>query len=414
MMNDQTDARRHDYPAGRPGRRRAKAARYAPAALLAGFWTACILVQFLAGGSFFGPSDYSSYTLQAMAWRRGQTALSVDYEWLELAVYNGKWYVSFPPVPSVPMYFLTFLFGYQTPDSLMVKLYAMAAALAIYSMLVRCHWNRWHASGMALLMTLGGSMLPLVSNGAVWYQAQVMAFMLTTASIALMTGGRMTGSLLLYALAVGCRPFNVCYGPLLMILWYLRRPAQTVNEIGRGLGPGVVLGLLVAAAYAAYNYVRFGDIFEFGHNYLPEFVRSANGQFSLKHLAENARQFLLGLPLYRTAKGWEFEQFGCSVFLGNPMLLLMIVWFVVDLIRGRMNLSKGLTVGFFAVHLFLLLLHRTGGGFQLGARYAVDLVPYSLIYLGLRREKHCMAVWETVILCAGFAVMLIGTYYVHL
>lgn len=385
-----------------------------PAVMTAVFLAICIVLGFLTDASFAGPSAYNSYTLQAMAWREGKVSLGRDYPHLELAVYQDDWYVSFPPVPSVPMYLLTFFFGMKTPDALVVKLYALAALFSVYGMLVHLRWNRWQAALAALLMTLGGSMLPLISEGAVWYQAQVMAFMLTTASIALMNSGRMTGSLLLYALAVGCRPFNVCYGPLLMLVWYMRRPGRSFKKICRRLWPGIALGLLVAAAYAAYNYARFGNAFEFGHNYLPEFTRSANGQFSLAHLVSNAKRFLLGLPVQRTESGWEFEQFGCSVFLGNPMLLLMIVWFVVDLIRGRMNLSKGLTVGFFAVHLFLLLLHRTGGGFQLGARYAVDLVPYSLMYLGLRKEKQGLALWEALILTAGFAMMMIGSHYVHI
>lgn len=385
-----------------------------PAALLAGFLIICAALGMLTGASFAGSSAYNSYTLQAMAWREGNVSLGRDYPHLELAVYNDDWYVSFPPVPSVPMYFLTFLFGVNTPDALVVKLYAVTAVFAVYGMLTHLRWNRWHAALTALLMTLGGSMLPLISEGAVWYQAQVMAFMLTAASVALMNSGKMTGSLLLYALAVGCRPFNVCYGPLLMLVWYMRRPGRDFKQVCRRLWPGVALGLCVAAAYAAYNFARFGNALEFGHNYLPEFTRSANGQFSLKHLMSNAERFLLGLPVYRTESGWEFEKFGCSVFLGNPVLILMLIWFVTDLIRGRMTLSKGMTVLFFAVHLFLLLLHRTGGGFQLGARYAVDLVPYSLVYLGLRREKKALAWWEAAVLTAGFALMMIGSHYVHI
>ena len=68
----------------------------------------------------------------------------------------------------------------------------------------------------------------------------------------------------------------------------------------------------------------------------------------------------------------------------------------------------------FAVHLFLLLLHRTGGGFQLGARYAVDLTMYALIYLTLRKEKRATAWWEVLLLGAGFALMAVGSMAVHI
>ena len=383
-------------------------------ALVVCFWLVCAILCVQMDWTFAGPSDYNSYTLQAMAWREGRVSLGEDTPHLELAVYEGDWYVSFPPVPSVPMYFLSFLFGYDTPDALMVKLYAMIAIIAVYFTLVRRGMNGWHAAFLALMMGLGGSMLPLVMDGAVWYQAQVLAFCLTVSAIALMNSGRTTPALFLYALAVGCRPFNACCGPLMMLLWYLRRKNRSLKAAAAKLWPGIVLGLMVAAAYGAYNYIRFGDIFEFGHNYLPEFTRSATGQFSVKHLAANAKRFLLGLPVRRTAEGWAFEQFGCSVFLGNPMLMLLIVWFITDLFRRRMNAEKCLVMLFFAVHLFLLLLHRTGGGFQLGARYAVDLVPYSLMYLGTSRERRGVSRWEAPVLLAGFAFMMMGSVQVHI
>ena len=383
-------------------------------AMLAAFWIVCMMLWPFVGGKFFGSSDYNSYTLQAMAWREGSLSLGRDYPHLELAIYNDDWYVSFPPVPSVPMYLLTLVCGMNTPDALMVKLYAMIAMIAIYGILTHRRWNRWHAAGMALLMTLGGSMLPLVMDGAVWYQAQTLAFMLTTLAAVLMMSGKTTIALFLYALAVGCRPFNVCYGPLLMIVWYLRRRRRTLKAALRKLAPGIALGFMVAAAYAAYNYARFGNPLEFGHNYLPEFTRSQYGQFSLHYLPKNMKRFLIGLPFYRGLDGLAVVEGGFSIFLGNPILLLLVVWYLSDLFRRRTNLSKNLTMLFFAVHLFLLLLHRTGGGLQIGARYAVDLVPYSLIYLCLSKEKHGMAWWEIVILTTGFILMFIGSTLVHI
>ncbi len=382
--------------------------------LLSAFWLICLIVWQQTGGTFAGSSTYNSYTLQALAWRRGSLSLGMDYPHLELAVYQGDWYVSFPPVPSVPLYFLTFLFGANTPDALLIKIYALIALFSVYSALIHRKWNGWAAAFTALMITLGGSMLPLISDGAVWYQAQVMAFMLTTASIALMMRGKMTPALFLYALAVGCRPFNVCYGPLMMGIWYLRQRDSSFGRIRRRLGMGIFLGLCVAACYAIYNFARFGEVFEFGHNYLPEFTRSAYGQFSLNHLSENAKRFLFGLPFYKTVSGWEFERFGCSIFLGNPMLLLMVVWYLIDLVCRRTNLSKHLIMLTFAVHLFLLLLHRTGGGYQLGARYAVDLVPYSLLYLCVGRYRKPVRWWEGTLLAAGFVMMIIGCGYVHI
>ena len=45
-------------------------------------------------------NPYRSYALQACAWLDGRLDLGKDYPWLELAIYEGKYYVSFPPFPS--------------------------------------------------------------------------------------------------------------------------------------------------------------------------------------------------------------------------------------------------------------------------------------------------------------------------
>ena len=44
---------------------------------------------------------YKSYSLQAMAWLNGRLDLGQDYPWLELAVFQERYYVSFPPFPSL-------------------------------------------------------------------------------------------------------------------------------------------------------------------------------------------------------------------------------------------------------------------------------------------------------------------------
>ncbi|MBQ8953278.1 MAG: hypothetical protein IJ048_04115 [Clostridia bacterium] len=68
----------------------------------------------------------------------------------------------------------------------------------------------------------------------------------------------------------------------------------------------------------------------------------------------------------------------------------------------------------FAAQLFLLLLHRTFGGFQFGARYAVDLVPYFVFYGCMDRQARRLYSWEWVIGAAGIALSLWGVAMVHI
>ncbi len=378
--------------------------------LMAALWAALCL---LTGKSFLGKTAYNTYTRQAMAWRQGLLHLPEDVKFLELAVYQGDYYVSFPPLPSVVLLPLTYLFGWNTPDNLLVKLYALGACLLMYFALKRAGYGRWHAGAFAFLICFASSLLPLTLDGAVWYHAQVLAYFLTIAAICFLTLDWPTWSLLCYALSVACRPFNALYGlPLFAIYIAINRRARTpIKAVARALTPGVCLGLCVAAGLGIYNYVRFGNPLEFGHNYLPEFSTQGGIQFSLNHVVKNLKTFLWGLPLNEK---YELKRFGFSMLLACPTLTLMLYWVIADLFRRTMRVEQAVVLLTCLAHAFRLLLHRTFGGFQLGARYAVDLMPYTFFYVLLTPEKKKPSVVEYIFLTAVFLFMAWGSVQINL
>ena len=68
---------------------------------------ACVLVIAAVCMAFTGfwpnqDNPYKSYSLQAMAWLNGRLDLGQDYPWLELAVFQERYYVSFPVEEHIP------------------------------------------------------------------------------------------------------------------------------------------------------------------------------------------------------------------------------------------------------------------------------------------------------------------------
>ena len=57
-------------------------------------------IEMLLNVDIFAHEPHDSYTLQALAWRKGMLSLGQDYPWLELSIFNGDYYVSFPSVPA--------------------------------------------------------------------------------------------------------------------------------------------------------------------------------------------------------------------------------------------------------------------------------------------------------------------------
>lgn len=396
--------------------RRIKQWDFTPLFLVAAMLTCWGVLHALLGSSFFGSTPYNTYTLQAMAWRDGSLHLPHDYSYLELAVFEGNYYVSFPPLPSLVLLPLTFIFGYDTPDNLLVKLYALAACLLMYRALRRAEYGRASAALLAFLMCMASSLLPLTLSGAVWYHAQALAFFLMIASIACLCEDKPTPCLLCYALSVACRPFHALYAlPLFTAyLWLNHQAGVPLQRTIKRLLPGIAAGVCVAAALAAYNYARFGDVLEFGHNYLPEFSTQGGVQFSAAHILRNAKTFIWGLPIASNGGKWSLQSFGYSAFFACPALLLMLIWFAMDIVKRRVTPVKTSVVLAFLAHFALLLTHRTFGGYQLGARYCVDLIPYAFFYLMLRSDKRRIHPAEAALLIAVFLFTCYGVTQIHI
>jgi hypothetical protein len=236
-------------------------------------------------------------------------------------------------------------------------------------------------------MTVGSNLLFLSVTGWVWYSAQTQSFFFSVIAVYLICSEKKTAwyfSFLSLGIAFACRPFQIIYAPLLLYMLYKNLSGDKVymrdpqNETHFGAAKTLarcikyVLPLIFAGiCVAAYNYIRFGDIFEFGHNYLPEFQNM--DQFSLKYIPGNFKE-ILKLPEIINGS-IEWPQFnGTLFFLVNPVFIAL----AVSIVRN-FGKKQAIYLACFAAHFVLLLTHRTMGGWQFGARYLVDLIPFMLI-----------------------------------
>lgn len=336
----------------------------------------------------FAPSMYNTYTRQAMAWRQGLLHLPEDVPHLELAVFNGDYYVSFPPLPSVSLFLLTFIFGMETPDALMVKLYVYCAFAIVYFLFKKLGMKPLAALLWSLLTVYASSMLPLTLDGAVWYQAQTLGFMLIMGSVSLMARKKTAMSLLLFALAIGCRPNDAPYLLVLMAMYLYNAKAdgKSFAKMVYGLLPGIACGIAVAICYGLYNYARFGSPLEFGHSYLPEFTRDNEAFFDASRIAGNASRFIYGLPFSHGTASMQI--FGFSLFIANPITAITLLYMLFLLFKRKADWRCLVIFVCMALEALMLLSTHNGGGFQYGARYFVDLIPYSAAVFAMRPIRN--------------------------
>ena len=364
-------------------------------ACLAGVLAVCLCLAAFTGTDFLRRSLTDSYTLQALAWREGKVSLGQDYPWMELAVYEGDWYVSFGPVPTIPMLLLSFVFGPNTPNALADLIYFMGFAAAAYALLRR-RIPKAQAAGTALFACAGGCVLDIAVSGsgfagAVWYQAQLLALLLMMLSFLFLDDGpqkKASGPLaaLLWALAVGCRPTYAVYAPFLAWQLWLRAGKPGWRKLLPALGPQLAPAVVVALVLAGYNLLRFGDPLEFGASYLPEFVNAGEPMLSFGRIPRNLG-YDLRLPEIVGGRLVLPVVSGFAFYLTNPMFDFSLVRCAVCGVRRERSPALYILCLSVLVHALLLMTHRTNGGWQYGTRYLCDCLPALIALFGLSEKQ---------------------------
>lgn len=385
---------------------------------------ACLLIAIMylllysaLGQPVFSSNVYDSYTLQAVRWWQGEVSLDQNYSWLELACYKGRTYVSFPPFPSVPMFLLVPFFGQNTPSNLITSLYALISFIIVFYFCKRKNISDTEALFWSAFVVLGGNILSISPLGGVWYQAQVLSFMLSLLSIYLITSDNESNwylALVMWAFAVGCRPFQIIYLPLYLIILYNRIKANHKSPVSiiKYLAAPAVIGIL----YGIYNYIRFDSFFEFGHNYLPEFVESEYGQFNWRYIAQNLSN-IFRLPFFEDGI-LSFPMFdGFAFYIANPIYIAYAVRLIKSL-RNRDLLPRGtafriiLVFSLVIVHILLFLSHKTLGGWQFGIRYFVDMIPF--LFLSISYGDMKVNRYDILLLGFGIMINLYGILWLNL
>lgn len=365
-------------------------------------------------------NPYDSYSRQAEAWLDGYLYLpDGDWlVWLELAIFDGHYYVSFPPFPSYVMLPFVAVFGRGNfAEGLIALAFAVLGAVYACRLYRSVTGGEKHMLLFVLFLLLSNGWLFLTINAWVWFIAQNMCFALSMMALYYAWQGKGGWSLGFWACAVGCRPMVGLYLPLLlwMFVQALRRtqPDTPVWKMVLYHLYWAIPPLVIGGSYMALNYLRFGNVFEFGHNYLPEFTRLETGQFSLTYFWHNFES-ILRMPVWYGDQG-SVGLYGveCMAFwLVNPIIVSAMAAWAYALVKKRRG--NGFTLMVLPVlillHLFILCCHHTMGGQQFGNRYLVDFLPY--LFLGMllwMPRGKTFAQLNLPLMCFGAALNLLGT-----
>lgn len=371
-----------------------------------------VIIMAMSGNSPFMPNIYNPYALQAQRWLAGYLDLGRNYEHLEIAMFGGRYFVSFPPFPSMVLLPFALFLGHGTPDHFITLFAAAAAGVFAFKLALRFTGNAAKAVFYSLFLCIGSNVLFLTNTGYVWFMAQTFAFSLTIMAFYYATKApRKPGlALFLFCCAMGCRPLNAVFLPLLFLLLYDKDTPILIFV--KNLFVWAIPAIAMGAVFAALNYFRFGNIFEFGHSYLPEFVMAEHGQFSRHHLWGNFLT-LWRLPWIEHGR-LRFHEFnGTAFWLVSPIFLTYAATYIRHITGKKKSPLTLIIPAFIAAHILIICTHRTMGGWHFGHRYTVDALPVA--YLGLvRQDKDPASLFSLPLLLWGLGVNIAGTVSLYL
>ncbi len=380
----------------------------------------CALVYVLClGEGRLTPSRNNHYVHLAHSFLNGQ--LSVvgnrppgNNDW---ALFNGTWFVTFPPFPAVVLLPFVALWGLATPDRLIWAVLAGAAPALLFVLLEKISAQaQAHAQParsrrdnlvLTTLFAFGSVFFYVSVQGSVWFSAHVVASVLLMLYVLSgLDAARPALAGLLLGLCVATRPTTLLAGiwfvvealrahrkaqppeiaedahPLTRALsWVLgadlKRAAQKLAWFALPLAG--VLGILLW-----FNAARFDDPFSFGHEYLQIRWKTRidrYGLFDYHYLSKNLAVFLTSLPWFSpTAPYVKISLHGLALWFTTPGLL-WILW-----PRRWDARMVGLVLAVFGVALYDLC-YQNSGWIQFGYRFALDYMPFMLVLLALGARR---------------------------
>jgi hypothetical protein len=111
--------------------------------------------------SILGHIHWNSYEIQAESWLNGR--MDVDNrEYLELAIFEGKYYVSFPPIPSVIMLPFVAIFGVDNvPNNLISVICSIIIMIVAYHILKKQKTDDRLAVFLCMSIIFGSNLVTL-------------------------------------------------------------------------------------------------------------------------------------------------------------------------------------------------------------------------------------------------------------
>jgi hypothetical protein len=289
----------------------------------------------------------------------------------DLTFFNGKYYVSFPPLGALLMLPIVAWHGAQEFNILLFNIFFASLGvtfmfLTLESMRLRglSQLNWWGNAALALFLGFGTAQYSMTMRGLVNLTSQILTttFLALALWLVLQTKDKFKTSALLAGSALA---LSMLARPNIVFAWFALAalkfhgehfftthlpwravPGETtkdteknrlkisVDSVVRFLQWSLLSSIPIIVAGVGllwYNQIRFGSPFDFGYSYMLVAQRLKDdlaiyGQFNPHFIFTNLRDNFLSLPYWdNTCQQLTFSPNGTSIFFTSPLLIYAII-----------------------------------------------------------------------------------------
>lgn len=341
-------------------------------------------------------AQWNHYIFLADAFLHGH--LYITDNLTEIISWNNRNYVVYPPMPAILMMPFVALLGkafYQPAFSIFLG--AVNVSLS-YLVILKFFKDKQLARWVSILYAFGTIQWYHAQVGSSWYIAHIAALLfLWLALLEVVTNQRLFLIGLLISGAYLARLPTILTAIFVFI--YLRQSFFILKNFSLfilGLSIGVILN-------SAYNYLRFGTIFDVGYSLLPIYDEPwyKYGLFNIRYLPAHLKEVFTSLPM--------FSQHPPFI---TPSIYVMALWFVTPvfllIIRAKFRTKLAIaSLSAIVVTSLPGLLHGNNGSTQFGYRFALDFMPF-LLFLTASGLQNQFNWWSKFLIILSMLINLWG------
>lgn len=339
------------------------------------------------------------YVHQASAFIHGH--LNIDQNLQDVAVYNGQYYVPFPPFPALLLLPVVAVFGVSSTKVMVIGLIlSVVNIFLLLKILKRLEIDGKYIYWIVAAFFLGTAYWSsLLRSSSVWFFAHIVAVtcMFLALNEVLWKGRGLLAGLFL-GMAFLSRQMSIYAIFFLFIVLIDRNSLKPLKwKTSNILAFFFSLGLCISL-YLLFNWIRFYNIFDTGYSYisLPDFLNervAKYGLFSPVYIPFNfLYMFIEGFHIdFSSAThlaGIAMDPFGTSITFASPFVFFAF-W-----AKWKYKLLWGAWISISLMIIHTLLYYNNGYVQANTQRFTLDFLPIIIILVALSIKSIPENLWK--------------------